>query len=79
MCAIQSEWQIDRDELRAGFLKLGEELTEDDIDAIMEMADDDGDGTIDISVLTAHCPQHSLSLYIYLDGSACTAFGRLYV
>ena len=27
--------QIDRDELRAGFLKLGEHLTEDDIDAIM--------------------------------------------
>ena len=48
--------QIDRDELRAGFLKLGEKLSEEDIDAIMELADDDGDDTIDITVLTVlHC------------------------
>ena len=42
--------QIDRDELRAGFLKLGEKLSEEDIDAIMELADDDGDDSIDITV-----------------------------
>ena len=41
--------QIDRDELRAGFLKLGEKLSEQDIDAIMELADDDGDDSIDIT------------------------------
>ena len=44
-------WQIDRDELKAGFLKLGEELTDEDVDAIMELADSDSGGTIDISVL----------------------------
>lgn len=31
-------------------MKLGEEVTEQDIDCIMKLADTDGDGTIDISV-----------------------------
>ena len=39
--------QIDREELRAGFKKMGEELSDADIDAIMSVADGDGDGTID--------------------------------
>ena len=39
--------QISREELRAGFAKIGEELSEADIDAIMTLADTDGDGTID--------------------------------
>ena len=72
MGAIECEWQIDRDELRAGFLKLGEELTEDDIDAIMEMADDDGDGTIDLSVFNVHCFPPTISLYICRSHNVCT-------
>jgi hypothetical protein len=56
--------QIDRDELRAGFLKLGEKLSEEDIDAIMELADDDGDDTIDITVL-AVLHQGLLCLFVY--------------
>ena len=39
--------QISRDELRAGFSKIGQELSETDVDAIMALADTDGDGTID--------------------------------
>ena len=35
-------------ELRAGFLKLGEKLSEPDIDAIFQLVDADGDETIDI-------------------------------
>ena len=46
---LDGDKQIDRDELRAGFLKLGEKLSEEDIDAIMELADGDGDESIDLN------------------------------
>ena len=37
---------ISREELRLGFKKLGEELSESDLDAIMTLVDADGDGSM---------------------------------
>eukprot|EP01052_Picozoa_sp_SAG31_P051449 SAG31_NODE_12219_length_958_cov_0.926659_2_plen_70_part_01 len=46
---------IDREELRYGFAKFGERLSDTDLDAIMALADGDGDGEMDYRLAHRLC------------------------
>lgn len=47
MFDLNNDGLITKEELRTGLLKLGEKLSEAEVDALMEDADIDGDGNID--------------------------------
>ena len=44
---IDGDGTVSREELKLGYAKLGEDLSEDDLDAIMSLVDRDGDGEMD--------------------------------
>ena len=44
--------EISREELQAGFAKMGEQLSETEVDAVMSLVDSDGDGSIDSKEFT---------------------------
>ena len=44
---IDGDGTVSREELKLGYAKLGEDMSEDDLDAIMSLVDRDGDGEMD--------------------------------
>ena len=62
--------QIDREELRAGFKKMGEEVSDVDMETIMELVDIDGDGKIDAAefMLVGQVTKDVEALHKRVDG-----------